>query len=80
MEVGEGGDRCWGVNIPVVHCTEDPIDVFPEMKLRGLVPNFHILVSVSDLYIPTKTRSVHLFCCSKIGRPILGIYNSLTVT
>ncbi len=23
------------------------------MKLRGLVPNFHIRVSVSDLYIPT---------------------------
>jgi hypothetical protein len=29
------------------------------MKLRGLVPNFHIQVSVSDLYIPT------------IGPPIL---------
>jgi hypothetical protein len=26
--------------------------VFPEMKLRGLVPNFHIHVSVRDLYIP----------------------------
>ncbi len=26
----------------------------PEMKLRGLVPNFHIHVSVSDLYIPEK--------------------------
>jgi hypothetical protein len=26
--------------------------IFPEMKLRGLVPNFHIHVSVSDLYIP----------------------------
>jgi hypothetical protein len=36
-----------------VHCTQDRIYVFPEMKLRGLVPNFHIHVSVSDLYIPT---------------------------
>ncbi len=27
--------------------------IFPEMKLRGLVPNFYILVSGSDLYIPT---------------------------
>jgi hypothetical protein len=26
--------------------------IFPEMKLRSLVPNFHIHVSVSDLYIP----------------------------
>ncbi len=30
-----------------------PIYVFPEKKLRGLSPNFHIHVSVSDLYIPT---------------------------
>ncbi len=36
-----------------------PIYVFPEMKLRGqkqnynvLSPNFHIHVSVNDLYIP----------------------------
>jgi hypothetical protein len=34
-----------------LHCKEDPICVFPEMKLRGLVPNFHIHVSVSDLCI-----------------------------
>jgi hypothetical protein len=27
--------------------------VLPEKKLRGLSPNFHIHVSVSDLYIPT---------------------------
>ncbi len=31
------------------------------MKLRSLVPNFHIHVSVSDLYIPT------------IGPPILMV-------
>jgi hypothetical protein len=36
-----------------LHCEEDPIYAFPEMKLLGLVPNFHIHVSVSDLYIPT---------------------------
>jgi hypothetical protein len=28
------------------------IFVFPEKELRGLSPNFHIHVSVSDLYIP----------------------------
>jgi hypothetical protein len=53
MEVGEGGDRCWVVSIAVVHCKEEPNYVFPEMKLRGLLPNFHIHVSVSDVYIPT---------------------------
>jgi hypothetical protein len=42
-----------------MHCKEDPTYVFPEMKLRGLVPNFHIHVSVSDLNIP------------RIGLPIL---------
>jgi hypothetical protein len=32
-----------------MHCKQDPIYVFPEMKLRGLrLPNFHIHVSVSD--------------------------------
>ncbi len=32
--------------------TKIPIYVFPEKELRGLNPNFHIHVSVSDLYIP----------------------------
>jgi hypothetical protein len=35
-----------------LHCTENPIYVCPEMKLRCLVLNFYIHVSVSDLYIP----------------------------
>ncbi len=37
-----------------VHCTcnENPIYLFPEKEMRGLSPNFHIHVSVSDLYIP----------------------------
>jgi hypothetical protein len=35
----------------VLHWKEDPIYVFPEMKLYGLVPNFHIHLSVSDLCI-----------------------------
>jgi hypothetical protein len=37
---------------PMPHCTENPIYVFPEMKLRFLVPNSYMHVSVSDLYIP----------------------------
>jgi hypothetical protein len=34
------------------HCTKNLIYVFPEMKLRGLLPNSYSHVSVSDLYIP----------------------------
>jgi len=57
--------------------TENSKQIFPEKELRGLSPNFHIHVSVSDLYIPT------------IGLPILlqenmridpGIYKYLTDT
>ncbi len=36
-----------------MHCTENLKQAFPELKLRGLVPNLYIHVSVSDLYIPT---------------------------
>jgi hypothetical protein len=34
------------------HCNENSIYVFLFWELRGLSPNFHIHVSVSDLYIP----------------------------
>ncbi len=54
------------------------IYVFPGKELRGLIPNFHIYVSVSDLRI--FPRSVHLFSCSKLGRSIRGIYKSVTET
>ncbi len=36
-----------------MHCKEICIYVFPGMELRALSPNFHIHVSVNDLYIPT---------------------------
>ncbi len=35
-----------------LHYNENSIYVFPEKDLRGLSPNFHIHVSVGDLYIP----------------------------
>jgi hypothetical protein len=35
-----------------MHCEENPIYVFLFWELRGLSLNFHIHVSVSDLYIP----------------------------
>jgi hypothetical protein len=47
------------------------------MKLRGLVPNFHIHVSVSDLYISTISPLIY---SSKIGGPIVGIYKLLIET
>ncbi len=61
-----------------LHCKQDPIYVFPEMKLRGPAPNFYINLSVSDLNL--FPRSVHLFFCRKIGGPIVGIYLLLTDT
>ncbi len=39
---------------------------------------FHLNVSVSDLYIPR--IGPHIFSCSRIGRPIVGIFESLTNT
>jgi hypothetical protein len=58
------------------HCKEISIYVFLEKELRGLSPNFQIHVSVIDL------RSVHFFPATEypIGRPITGIYKSLTET
>jgi hypothetical protein len=47
------------------------------MKLRGLVTDFYIHVSVRDLYIPTTGPQMQ---CSKIGELIVGIYKSLTDT
>jgi hypothetical protein len=49
------------------HCKEDPIYVFQEMKLHGLVANSTFVYMWAIYIFP---RSVHLFCCSKIGRQI----------
>jgi hypothetical protein len=64
-------EQLWPLNFTVTflsrsRCQQDPIDVFPEMKLRGLIPNFPVHVSVSDLFIPT------------IGPPILLQQNRRT--
>jgi hypothetical protein len=48
--------------------------IFPEKEYRGLSPNFHIHVSVSELYIPTIGLPVLL---EEICRLSLGIYKSL---
>ncbi len=51
--------------------------IFPGKEYRGLSPNFHIHVSVSELYIPTMGLP---FLLEEICGPILGIYKSLTDT
>jgi hypothetical protein len=56
------------------HCSENPIYVFPEKELHGVSPNFHIYVSVRFIC----PGSVNIFSRSRIGRPIVGIYKSLT--
>jgi hypothetical protein len=50
---------------------------FPEKEYPGLNPNFHIHVTVSELYIPTMGLA---FLLEEICGPILGIYKSLTDT
>jgi hypothetical protein len=51
--------------------------IFPGKEYRGLSPNFHIHVSVSELYIPTIELP---FLLEEICGPIMGIYKSLTDT
>jgi hypothetical protein len=54
-----------------IHCNENPIYVFLFWELRGLSPNFHIHVSVSDLNIPRIGQHIS---GSRISRPVIGIY------
>ncbi len=58
--------------------SENSKQIFPEMKLRGLVPNCYMYVSVRENYI--FPRSVRLFCCSKISGPNVVINKSVTDT
>jgi hypothetical protein len=68
----------------VLHCNKNPIYVFLFWEFCGLSPNFHIHVSVSDLYIPkigphiwlrqnrqTDPGNIsisHIYMCVEIGR------------
>jgi hypothetical protein len=67
-----------------MHCkepcnTESRKQIFPEKEMHGPSPNFHIHVSVSDLYIPTIDLLILLQEICVCG-PILGIYKSLKDT
>jgi hypothetical protein len=55
-----------------MHCTENSKQIFPEIKLHGIFPNFCIHLSVSDLYIPTICPQTQ-YC--KIDRPMDGKLN-----
>jgi hypothetical protein len=57
--------------------TENSKQIFPEKELGGHSPNFHIQVSVSDLYMPTIDLPILL---QEICGPILEIYESITDT
>jgi hypothetical protein len=59
----------------ILHCNENPTYVFLFWEKRGLSPNFHIHVSVSDLY--STSIGLHI-SSSRIGRLIVEIYKSLT--
>jgi hypothetical protein len=56
-----------GVRTP--HCTENSKQIFPDMKLRGLLPNFCFHESVSDFYIPMIGPPIVLYC---VCRPMRG--------
>jgi hypothetical protein len=60
-----------------VHCKENPIYVFLSWELRSLSTNFHIHVSVSDLYFPRIGPHISL---QQNRQTILEIYKSLTDT
>jgi hypothetical protein len=59
------------------HNAKNLKQIFPEKEYRGLSPNFHIHVSVTELYISTMGLP---FLLEEICGPILGLYKSLTDT
>jgi hypothetical protein len=73
--------RPMSIPYDLIHCKDKmPTklkQIFPEKEYQGLSLNFHIRVSVSELYIPTMGLP---FLMEEICGPILGIYKSLTDT
>jgi hypothetical protein len=56
--------------VEMAHCTENPIYVFPEMNCSASIPISTFMYLWAIYIFP---GSIWLFCCSQIGRPILGI-------
>jgi hypothetical protein len=63
--------------VSCLHCNENPIYVFLFWELRGLSHNFHIHVSVSDLYIPR--IGPHISCIGRSNRNIEIAHRLLNV-
>jgi hypothetical protein len=61
----------------IIHCNGNSEYILLFWELRGLSPNFHIHVSVSDLYVP---RIGPHISSSRKGRPIVGIYINRSLT
>ncbi len=57
--------------LPSLRCNENLNYVFPEKELRGLSPNFTFMCLWAIYIFP---GLVHIFSCSRIVRPIVGIY------
>ncbi len=64
-------------SFPHLHCNGNSVYISLFWELRGLSPNFHIHMSVNDLYIP---RIGPHISSSRNGSSVVGIYNSLTET
>ncbi len=58
--------------------TENSKLILPEKKLRGHSPSSYTFMFLCAVCI--FPRSICIFCCMKIGGPIVGIYKSLTDT
>ena len=57
---GDKVTRDWPPYASLTALYQKSDNVFPEMKMRGLVPNSYIHVSVSTLYIPTISPPIFL--------------------
>jgi hypothetical protein len=62
------------VKTVILRCNKNPIYVMFFWKLRGLSSNFHIHVSVRDLYIPRISPHIS---CRRIVRSVGVIHTSM---
>ncbi len=66
--------KSWNKHIALQRQNDENLkQIFPEKEYRGLSPNFHIHVCVSELYIPTMGLP---FLLEEICGPILRIYST----